>query len=156
MKKIGEKSKFTILLIAFITSAFIAPCIYFIIRLNLFTQTTKLQVGFWGFVVFGIIIAGLNVLARIYLDGLKTKWTYAKQLVSGGVRLILPLVLVLLVITWLRDNLDIIVEALYVIIPLETFAIIINPIPKWSFDNNVEGLEQIADRVFKRNSENKE
>lgn len=29
-------------------------------------------------------------------------------------------------------------------------AIVINPFPKWCFDNNVEGLVEIGDRIFHR------
>lgn len=147
-----ERNKFIILFITFILFSVIAPCIYLIVRFNLFTQASKLQIGFWGFVVFGIIIVAINILANMYLEGLKTKWHIAKQIVSGMCRFILPMVLVLLIITWLRDNLSYIIEALYVIIPCECVAIVVNPLPKWCFYNNVDGLGEIVDKVFKRNN----
>lgn len=150
MKKKKERNKFIILFITFILFSVIAPCVYLSIRFNLFTQTSKLQIGFWGFVVFGIIIIAINILANMYLEGLKTKWHIGKQIVSGFCRFILPMILVLLIITWLRDNLSYIIEALYVIIPCECVAIIVNPLPKWCFENNVEGVGEIVDKVFKR------
>ena len=154
MKNKKERNKFIILFITFILFSIIAPCIYLIVRFNLFTQASKLQIGFWGFVVFGIIIIVINILANMYLEGLKTKWHIGKQIVSGFCRFILPMVLVLLIITWLRDNLSYIIEALYVIIPCECVAIIVNPLPKWCFENNVEGLGEIVDKVFKRDNNN--
>lgn len=152
MKKKKERNKFIILFITFILFSIVAPCIYLIVRFNLFTQASKLQIGFWGFVVFGIIIVAINILANMYLEGLKTKWHIGKQIVSGFCRFILPMILVLLIITWLRDNLSYIVEALYVIIPCECVAIVVNPLPKWCFYNNVDGLGEIIDKVFKRNN----
>lgn len=149
-----ERNKFIILFITFILFSVVAPCIYLIVRFNLFTQASKLQIGFWGFVVFGIILIAVNILANMYLEGLKTKWHIAKQIVSGMCRFILPMVLVLLIITWLRDNLSYIIEALYVIIPCECVAIVVNPLPKWCFYNNVDGLGEIVDKVFKRNASN--
>lgn len=150
MKRKKERNKFIILFITFILFSVVAPCIYLIVRFNLFTQASKLQIGFWGFVVFGIIIVAVNILANMYLEGLKTKWHIGKQIVSGFCRFILPMILVLLIITWLRDNLSYIIEALYVIIPCECVAIVVNPLPKWCFENNVEGAGEIVDKIFKR------
>lgn len=145
------KKKFTILFITFLLFALVIPCVYFIVRFNLFTEFSKLQIGFWGFVVFGIIIGVLWVLAGYYLEGLKTKWTILKQIVSGGIKLILPLLLVLLILTWLKDNIALMIESLYVIIPSECVAIVVNPLPRWCFENNVDGIGEITDKVFKRN-----
>lgn len=71
-------------------------------------------------------------------------------------RLILPLTLLLVILIWLGDNVNMIKESLYIIIPCELVAIVVNPLPKWCFDNNVEGLSEIADKILNKNKEDKE
>ena len=66
--------------------------------------------------------------------------------------MICPLVLCLAIVTWLGDNITLIKEALYVIIPCEAIAIVINPFPKWCFDNNIDGIGEILDKVKNRGS----
>ena len=51
---------------------------------------------------------------------------------------------------WLGDNIAMIKEALYVIIPCEFVAIIVNPLPKWCFENNVDGIVEIADKILSK------
>ena len=65
-------------------------------------------------------------------------------------KLILPMCFALFVLMWLGDNIALVKEALFVIIPCEAVGICVNPLPKWAFDNNVEGIGDIAESVFKR------
>lgn len=122
----------------------------------MFQTTTKLQVGLAGIVVIGIMIGIISVLIKFYLEGMKTKYSLTKQILQGIIKLILPLTLLLVSLIWLGDNIDMIKEALYIIIPCELVAIIINPLPKWCFDNNIEGLSEIADKILSKNKESKE
>lgn len=127
-----------------------------IVRFHLFQTTTKLQVGLAGIVVIGIMMAVISVLIKFYLEGMKCKYSLLKQILEGIIRLILPLVLLLVILIWLGDNVVMIKESLYVIIPCEMVAIVVNPLPKWCFDNNVEGLSEIADKILNKNKEDKE
>jgi len=90
----------------------------------------------------------ISVLIKFYLDGMKCKYSLFKQILQGIIKLILPLLLLLVSLVWLGDNISILKEALYVIIPCELVAIIVNPLPKWCFDNNVDGMSEIADKVL--------
>ena len=65
----------------------------------------------------------------------------------------MPLVLLLMTLIWLGDNVAMIRESLYIIIPCEMVAIVVNPLPKWCFDNNVEGISEIADKILNKNKE---
>lgn len=65
----------------------------------------------------------------------------------------MPLVLFLAILVWLGDNIHLLKEALYVIIPCETVGIVLNPFPKWCFENNIEGLGEIFDKITKRGKE---
>ena len=142
------KKGFVVKLILFIVFSFIIPIVYLIVRHNLFVPTTKMQIGLWGIVVLFILFFALRTLITFYLEGLKTKWTYFKQLVEGFSKLILPLILFLIGCIWLQNNMNLVIEALIVIIPCEVVGICLNPFPKWCFENNVDGLGQIADKVF--------
>ena len=124
-----------------------------IVRFHLFQTTTKLQVGLAGIVVIGIMMAVISVLIKFYLDGMKCKYSLFKQILQGIIKLILPLTLLLVILVWLGDNVNIIKESLYIIIPCELVAIIVNPLPKWCFENNVEGISEIADKILNKNKE---
>lgn len=150
-----EKSKkmFVIRFITFLVFSLIAPAVYLIVRFNLFETTSKLQIGLWGVILFGILIAVVSVLIKFYLDGMKSKYSLVKQIVSGICKLILPLTLVLILLVWMKDNINLVIESLCVIIPCELVAIVVNPLPKWAFDNNIEGLGEFVDGVLAKRKE---
>lgn len=147
-----SKKEFWIRLAIFLAVAFAVPMVYLIIRYNLFSVNVSSNrvIGFWGVVVIGILACSLMVLVKFYLEGMKCKWSWTKQILEGFIKLIVPLVVLLVVFVWLGDNVVQIKEALYVTIPCEAVAVCVNPLPKWAFDNNVEGIGDIAESVFKR------
>ena len=102
--------------------------------------------------ILGITI---KILISFYLEGMKTKYSIWKQIITGVSKLILPLLTLLVLLVWLKDNIGLLIETLAVLIPCELIAIIINPLPKWCFYNNVEGIGEIADRIFAKKGENK-
>jgi len=118
------------------------------VRFHLFQTTTKLQVGLAGIAVIGIMLGVISVLIKFYLEGMKCKYSLFKQILQGILKLILPLTLLLVTLIWLGDNVAMIKESLYIIIPCELVAIVVNPLPKWCFENNVEGLSEIADKIL--------
>lgn len=140
--------KFVIRLSLFLLFALIGPCVYLIVKFDLFKTTSKLQVGIWGIVVISMLLGVVGVLIKYYIEGMKAKYSLLKQILLGVIKLILPLVLCLVVITWLDDNINLIKEFLYILIPCELVAIVINPLPKWCFENNVEGIGEIADKIL--------
>ena len=142
--------KFIIRMTLFLLFSLVAPCIYLIVRFNLFKADNRLKIGIAEIIVIGIFLSVLVVLIKYYLDGLKTKYSMVKQILQGVIKLILPLCLFLAIIIFLQNNVDIIKQALYVIIPCEFIAIIVNPLPKWCFDNNVEGMGEIFDKIVRK------
>lgn len=149
------KKSFYARLASFLVLAIVVPCSYLIIRFHLFTQTSAMQLGIWGIICIGIIFLSISVLIKFYLDGMKHKYSYFKQILSGIVKLILPMGVILLLCTWLKDNMSQLIEVLYVLLPCEFGAILVNPLPKWCFDNNVEGLGEIYDKVMSRGKDKK-
>ena len=94
-----------------------------------------------------------KALIVFYLDGMKTRYSYIKQIVEGFSKVLLPLVILLITMFLIKDNVTMIIESLIVIIGCETVAIFINPLPKWAFDNNVTGLGEIYDRITRKKGE---
>ena len=109
-----DKKRFWIQFAIFASVSFLVPMVYLIVRYNLFqpTTTTGVSIGFWGIVVIGILMCAVAVLVKFYLEGMKTKWSWAKQVIEGFVKLVLPLLFVLFVLIWLGDNIGLVKEAL--------------------------------------------
>ena len=142
--------KFVIQLCLFCLFSIVIPITYLTIRFNLFQVNSQLQIGLWGIIVIGILVGGLSVLAKYYLDGMKTKYSLFKQILQGVIKLILPLLLFLIILIFMKDNIKLMIESLLVIIPCEIIAIVVNPLPKWCFENNVNGIIAITDKIFRK------
>lgn len=149
---------FIIRLIAFLMAALVLPCIYLVIRFNLFKS--KMAISIWGIIIIGLILIVVSAMIKFYLAGMKTKWSYLKQILEGFIKVILPILFILVVVVWAKtklqwliDNINLFIEAICVILGFETVAIIINPLSKWAFDNNVDGIVSIADKIFKKGTE---
>lgn len=140
-------------LIVFLLFSIVVPATYLIYRFNLFSAENTISIGIGGIIVFSILIGTIGVLIKYYLEGMKTKYSYFKQILQGLLKLIFPLAIVLLVIVFLQDNIGLIKEALFILIPSEFLAILFNPFPKWCFENNIEGISEIADKIFKKKKE---
>ena len=142
--------KFVIQLCLFCLFSIVIPITYLTIRFNLLQVHSQLQIGLWGIIVIGILVGGLSVLVKFYLDGMKTKYSLLKQILQGIIKLILPLLLVLVILVFLKDNIILVIEALVIIIPCELVAIVVNPFPKWCYDNNVDGIVAIVDKILRK------
>ena len=150
-----DKKKFTIKLILFLFFSIIVPCAYITIRFNLFTS--KNSISLWGIIIICLIFLTISVLIKYYLAGMKTKWSYLKQLLEGFCKIILPIIVILVItiflkmkLQWLCNNMNLFIEVLIVILASEIIAVIINPLSKWAFDNNVQGLIEITDKIIKK------
>lgn len=150
-----EKKSFLIRLILFLIFSLAIPIVYVSIRFHLFTN--KQIISIWGIILLIIILCVVVVMIKFYLDGMKTKFSYLKQILMGTIKVLIPIAIVWLLCFWIKSkigvfvsNVDLMVETLSVIFVSELFAIIINPLPKWAFENNVDGLVQITDKILRR------
>ena len=146
-------------LILFLMFSLVAPITYVSIRCGLFK--VKNTISLWFIIVLGVALGVVSLIIKYYLDGMKTKYSMLKQILEGVIKVVLPLGFLLVGIIWFKSKLDwitqnvnLIIEVLGVILGCEIIAIVINPLPKWAFENNVEGLVQISDKIFHR-EENK-
>ena len=150
---LSNKQIFILRLCVFLIFAIVVPFCYITIKYDLFKPTTGVQFGFWGIFAFGLLCIVVASLIKYYLNAMKTKYSYLKQILKGTIQIVLPLTLVIIVCSYLRDNLDLVLEAIYVIMPCEIIAIAVNPLPKWCYDNNVDGIVEISEKVFRKKKE---
>lgn len=168
-----QKTKFWILMTLFVMFSLIIPITYLSIRFSLFSvvEFKAIRVSFWAIFLVLLILIILIVMIKYYLSGLKTKYSFFKKLLTGLVKFIIPLVMIILCVFLLKGKMleianatsemvepirigfNRVLEALSIITISELVAICVNPLPKWAFDNNVDGLGQIADKVFKKGGE---
>lgn len=150
--------KFKIRLILFILFALVFPVAYFSIRFNLFNS--KQVISLWGIIVLVIFLLTVSVMIKYYLDGMKTKYSYLKQVLQGVIKVVFPLLVLVLIsvwftnhLEWLETNMHIFTESCIVLLVTETIAMLVNPLPKWAFENNVDGLVQIANKITGKETE---
>lgn len=151
--------KFWVQFSLFLIFSLVIPISFIAFRFKLFSTTRQINtITIWAFIVLCILILVVSLLIKIYLDGVKTKYSLLKQILQGLIRVVFPIGLCLLLTIFMRkiliDNvesmlkgLNNLVQVLIVCLVCEGIAIVINPLPKWSFDNNVEGLTEIYDKI---------
>lgn len=152
-KTLNNKQIFVIRLCTFFIFSFVLPFLYITIKYDLFKPITTTQFGFWGVFTFALLCIVIISMIRYYLNAMKTRYSYLKQILKGLISVVLPIVFVIISCNYLKDNLEQVVNALYIILPCEIVAIAVNPLPKWCFDNNVEGIVEISEKVWRRKKE---
>lgn len=155
----NKKVIFITRLILTLVFMILIPFTYMTVRFNLFQATTKIQFGFWGLILIAVMALTIGVLIKFYLDGMKTKYSYLKQVLSGAIKVVIPLLVAIFVLRWIGTNIDYVIELLLVLVSCESVAILLNPLPKWAFDNNIDGIGEITDKLLarreiKKNEEN--
>lgn len=119
----------------------------------MFRPRTTIQINLWSIIAIIILGTVISTIAYYSVAALKTKFFWWKQIVVGFIKVILPLVILYAITSWLATNVAVLKEVLLITIGFEAIAIIVNPFPQWCFENNVEGLVEISDRIFNRNAE---
>lgn len=139
-------------LAAFISLA-LAPAIYLIVKFSLFKPKEMVEINLWLILALIVFAAVLSVLIYYCVSALKTKYFWWKQILVGFAKVILPLTVLYAALTWMSENVDLLKEFILITILCEGGAIVVNPFPEWCFNNNVDGLAEIADKVFHREQE---
>lgn len=142
-----EKNKVFILrLAAWIVFSLILPVCFILFRFDIFHKEPRFALGFWGVVVIGIILAFVISTLR-YVCKLMP-FSMASQCISGFSRVILPLGLILVVLVVLRNNLDVFIQTLSVVLVSEAIAIPINPLPKWIHTHLTEEQQKRVSNIM--------
>lgn len=147
--------KFWIKLIVFLLFSLVIPCAYLSIRFELFKSKQIITLPIWAIIILAILTAVMCIFIKYYLSGLKTRYSLIKQVLEGFIKIIVPVAFILFVVIWFKgkgewllQQTNTIIEVLSVFLISWSVAIVVNPLPKWAFDNNVEGLSEIADKIF--------
>lgn len=150
-KDLPKKKKiFYARMTGFAATGFVAPITYLIARYHLFTQQSSTNIGLWGVICFAMVVAFAGILCYYYLEGMKYKYTIVKQIVSGAVKIIGPLLVLQLLLNTMRNDIPTFQETLWVFIGCEAAAIPLNPLPKYAFENNIKGFSELFSRTTKK------
>lgn len=147
---------FWIRFVGWVLFAVILPVVFLMWRFNLFAKVSHIQIGGWGLIAIGIVAIFVGALYKYMKRGLP--YSLTTQVISGVVKIILPLGAAAFMFWVIRDTIDYVLQLLGVLIICEAIAIPINPMPKWVRDNRAneaEGLIDMLARRFEKKEEGK-
>ena len=129
------------------------PIVFVAWRYGLFSKVTKISVSGWalfcGLILFVFLAIFLNYLLKV------KKWAYWKQIVKGVLFLILPLSACLYGLYCARDTIDQLLQVLGVCILCWTVAIVINPMPGWTYEVSKGETADMFDYALDRREQKK-
>lgn len=131
----------------------IMPCGFIIWRYDLFKVTSKVQLGGWGFIA--IIIAAVFCLSmwRYIKRAMGAKYSFMWQIVSGIIKICLPLMLLMLAVQSIQNSVEYFTQFMGVTIVCELIGIPLNPMPKWVYLKTGEAQYDVIDYYFKKKEE---
>lgn len=139
-------SRFTL----WVLFALVLPLIYIFVRTNLFYTVNKVSI--WLLIVILVVFLFVRQLWKYLKNGIP--YSMGVQVISGVVKIILPLLALYSVILIFRLKVDEVVTAakgieqfLIILIPCQMIAIPINPMPQWVYENKEKRLAQIIQKV---------
>lgn len=112
--------------IAFILFSAVVPILIINQKFKLFSATDKKFTG-WGLIVILIVFLATNYILKMLVDIINSP--YAKQLVSGIRKVLLPLLILILIVGSIDKYSKEVMWVLRGIIVSELLAILVNPFP---------------------------
>lgn len=140
------KKIFAIRLILYIAIGLILPLGFLAWKFELFNKVTKISFSIWGLIA---IITAIVFVLKLF-NGLRKglKHGIAKQVVDTICNVTVPLLIFTVAFDWMNDFSKEFVQFLVILIICETAAGVVNPIPQWCFENNIEQTEGVIKRIF--------
>lgn len=136
-KKVDKKKViFWARLFGYIAFMIFVPATFLIIRFGLFQKINKIQIGGWGAVCILIVFFGFLKLMKEVKKGLP--FCYLTQVLTGLIKIVMPLLAVTIIIFMLQNNIKEMLQVMYVLVPSEFIAVLINPLPQWEHDNKLD------------------
>ncbi len=139
-----DKKVFIARTILFCIFGCILPFVFIAWRFEIFSNGgSHISLTGWG--IIGIMIVFFFVLycLKILKNSIPFSMTY--QILSGLIKVILPLLLVYLVVNAIEGSIHQFKQALFVVIICESVAIVVNPFPKYMHDKGIEKAENLMD-----------
>ena len=131
-----SKKQFWIRLPIYALFLFIIPAAFLIIRFKLFQKISSISIGGWGIVTIMLVAFGFMKMMKEVRKGLP--FCYLNQIVTGLYKTIVPLLALTFIIYLGKDSVNHILQFLCVLVPSEFIAILVNPIPRWAYENKLE------------------
>lgn len=131
-----SRKQFWIRLPIYALFLFVIPAAFLIIRFKLFQKISALNIGGWGIVTILLVGFGFMKMMKEVKKGLP--FCYLNQVVTGLYKVIVPLLVLTFVIYIGKDSVNHILQFLFVLVPCEFIAILINPLPRWAYENHLE------------------
>lgn len=151
----SEKQKFWIRLVCFTLFACVLPFVFLAYRYDLFTKVNKIQIGGWGIVAIVIVFFFVKYVCSMIKQGMPYSMT--TQIITGVCKVIVPLALVWALAYSIKDNIDVFLQSLGIVIVCEAIAIPINPLPKWveTHKRNQQDtfMDMFVDKLYKKKGE---
>ena len=145
-----EKKKFWLRLAGWIIFALIIPVVFILFRFDIFHSKPHIALGFWSFVVIFIIFVFVISMLKYIVKAMP--YSMVAQCITGFAKIILPLGLIFIIAVYIRNNLDVFIQALGVVLVSEAVAIPLNPMPKWIHEHLSEEQQKqignVADIFF--------
>lgn len=98
-------------------------------RYGLFTAKSGVQMSLGGWGIVAVAIVGIILIYMLRQVGKALPHSMLTQCMSGFVKVIVPLGLILIILNGVKDSLDYFIQALTAIIICEAIAIPMNPFP---------------------------
>lgn len=114
--------------------ACVLPFSFIVWRFKLFGKISAIQIGGWGIIAIIIVAVFVFSVIRYIKLAFKGRYSLMGQILSGICKIILPLVVFMVILYGLKNNIDIMLQALGCVTACETIAIPLNPLPKWVYD----------------------
>lgn len=121
---------FWIRLIGFILIGGLIPFIYLVIRFNLFSKLSTLNIGGWGIIAIIFIAVFIITMLKIVKKGMQ--FSFATKCINGIIKVIMPLGIFLVIIYFMKDYIDELFNFIVIVLCCEMIAIPLNPLPEWA------------------------
>lgn len=130
-----SKKEFWIRFPIYLLFYLILPAGYLLFRFNLFKKITTYSIGGWGliFIFFGTI--SLIRLIRAVRKGLP--FSYMSVVLTGLCKSIIPLAGITVGLYLMRNAMPQMIEFMVVLTSCQFLALLINPIPRWAYENHL-------------------
>lgn len=140
-----EKKIFLARLILFTIFACVLPFSFIAWRYHIFTTLNSVSLSGWGIIAIVIALVFIVYVSRMLKRGMP--YSMITQCIGGLLKVTLPLVILYVVVNAIKNQSEIFLQALLVVIISETIAIPINPFPKWLNDNQIKKEDSYFEKL---------
>lgn len=151
-KGLTDRQRFWLMFALWSAFSCVIPVAYIVWRYDLFTEVSRIQFGGWGLVAVVIVAAFAYAVLKYVKRGM-AKWSMAKQVIAGIMKVIVPLLALFFAIKAIQDSIDAFLQALGAVIACEAVAIPLNPLPKWAYEQSRGATEDAIEVILGKRKE---